>query len=49
LAAARRPGDTIEWCYNFTTITWSSATLQAVVDDADAMHVFQDQAWREVA
>jgi len=38
-------GDVVEWCYNFTTITWSSATLAATVDDGDTMHVFQDQAW----
>jgi hypothetical protein len=37
--------DNIEWCYYFTTVTWNSLALAAVVDHADTMHTFQDKPW----
>jgi len=35
--------DNVEWCYTFTAVVWNSTAIQAVVDDDDPMHVFQDR------
>ena len=37
--------DTVEWCYTFTAIAWSSTAIEAVADDDDPMHIFQDRPY----